>query len=47
MSWKRIFERSKAFEASDRSIAASIFTMVGRFDSGAACREKGDPGNLK
>jgi hypothetical protein len=24
MSWNRIFERSKAFEASERSIAASI-----------------------
>jgi hypothetical protein len=29
MSWKRIFERSRALEASERSMAESILVVAG------------------
>jgi len=31
MSWKRILERSRALEASERSMAASIMSLRGNF----------------
>lgn len=33
MSWKRMFSRSKAFEASERSITASIVGSAGCFQN--------------